>query len=171
MQPLKQVLSQIDESGSGRLSYHDFYLFLERTSPHMLPAAPSIFFTLDKRMDGEIRYKDILRVLFPHALEKELAELLTVVTRRKQVKGQDNLEQQISELKEVFAVYDDDQTGELEQAEFVEALMSAGYDRDEAVQMFDIVDADHGGSVSLEEFMDWFLHNETGRDKSKGLVL
>lgn len=65
-------------------------------------------------------------MLFPHALEKELAELLTVVTRRKQVKGQDNLEQQISELKEVFAVYDDDQTGELEQAEFVEALMSAG---------------------------------------------
>lgn len=32
-------------------------LFLERTSPHMLPAASSIFFTLDKRMDGEIRYK------------------------------------------------------------------------------------------------------------------
>ena len=70
--------------------------------------------------------QDILRVLFPHALEKELAEMLTVVTRRKQVKGQDNLEQQMSELKEVFAVYDDDQTGELEQAAFVEALMSAG---------------------------------------------
>ena len=32
-------------------------LFLERTNPHMLPAASSIFFTLDKRMDGEIRYK------------------------------------------------------------------------------------------------------------------
>lgn len=32
-------------------------LFLERTNPHMLPAAASIFFTLDKRMDGEIRYK------------------------------------------------------------------------------------------------------------------
>lgn len=32
-------------------------LFLERTSPHMLPAASSIFFTLDRRMDGEVRYK------------------------------------------------------------------------------------------------------------------
>ena len=32
-------------------------LFLESTSPYMLPAAPGIFFTLDKRMDGEIRYK------------------------------------------------------------------------------------------------------------------
>ena len=28
MQPLKQVLHQIDESGSGRMSYHDFYVSL-----------------------------------------------------------------------------------------------------------------------------------------------
>lgn len=62
---------------------------------------------------------------------------------------------------------DDDQTGELEHAEFVEALMSAGYDHEEAVQMFDIVDADHGGSVSLEEFMDWFLHKKQAETKAK----
>ncbi|DBB10579.1 TPA: hypothetical protein ACH3X3_007097 [Trebouxia sp. C0006] len=166
MQPLKQVLYQIDESGSGRMSYHDFYLFLERTSPHMLPAASSIFFTLDRRMDGEVRYKDILRVLYPHALDKELAEMLSVVIPKKHVKGQNNLEQQVAELKEVFAVYDEDGTGQLNQATFVEAIVSAGYEREEAVQMFDIVDADHGGSVSLEEFMDWYLHNETGKDKT-----
>lgn len=28
MQPLKSVLYQIDESGSGRMSYHDFYVSL-----------------------------------------------------------------------------------------------------------------------------------------------
>ncbi|DBA76506.1 TPA: hypothetical protein ACH3X2_008566 [Trebouxia sp. C0005] len=126
MQPLKQVLYQIDESGSGRMSYHDFYLFLERTSPHMLPAASSIFFTLDRRMDGEVRYKDILRVLYPHALDKELAEMLSVVIPKKHIKGQTNLEQQIAELKEVFAVYDEDGTGQLNQATFVEAIVSAG---------------------------------------------
>ena len=65
-------------------------------------------------------------MLYPHALEKELVEMLSVVTRRKQVKGQDNLEQQVAELKEVFAMYDEDGTGELEQAEFVEAIVSAG---------------------------------------------
>lgn len=52
--------------------------------------------------------------------------MLTVVTRRKQVKGHDNLEQQMAELKEVFAVYDDCGTGQLQQAEFVQAIMSAG---------------------------------------------
>ncbi|KAL0031643.1 hypothetical protein WJX77_011345 [Trebouxia sp. C0004] len=170
MQPLKQVLYQIDESGTGRMSYHDFYLFLERTSPHMLPAASSIFFTLDRRMDGEVRYKDILRVLYPHALDKELAEMLSVVIPKKHVKGQHNLEQQVAELKEVFAVYDEDGAGQLNQATFVEAIVSAGYEREEAVQMFDIVDADHGGSVSLEEFMDWYLHNETGKDKTSNNI-
>ncbi len=35
----------------------DVQLFLERTNPHMLPAASSTFFTLDRRMDGEVRYK------------------------------------------------------------------------------------------------------------------
>lgn len=52
--------------------------------------------------------------------------MLTVVTRRKQVKGHDNVEQQMAELKEVFAVYDDSGTGQLQQAEFVQAIMSAG---------------------------------------------
>ena len=52
--------------------------------------------------------------------------MLTVVTRRKQVKGHNNVEQQMAELKEVFAVYDDSGTGQLQQAEFVQAIMSAG---------------------------------------------
>ena len=33
MQPLKQVLYQIDESGSGRMSYHDFYVSLPLCKP------------------------------------------------------------------------------------------------------------------------------------------
>jgi len=45
---------------------------------------------------------------------------------QKHVKGQHNLEQQVAELKEVFAVYDEDGTGQLNQAEFVEAIVSAG---------------------------------------------
>ena len=70
--------------------------------------------------------QDILRVLYPHALDKELAEMLSVVIPKKHVKGQTNLEQQVAELKEVFAVYDEDGTGQLNQATFVEAIVSAG---------------------------------------------
>ena len=81
-------------------------------------------------LDGHVTYliQDILRVMYPHALDKELAEMLSVVIPKKHVKGQSNLEQQVAELKEVFAVYDEDGTGQLNQATFVEAIVSAGGD-------------------------------------------
>ena len=75
---------------------------------------------------GACLNQDILRVLYPHALDKELAEMLSVVIPKRHVKGQNNLEQQVAELKEVFAVYDEDGTGQLAQATFVEAIVSAG---------------------------------------------
>ena len=75
---------------------------------------------------GKRLFQDILRVLYPHALDRDLAEMLTVVAQKKQVKGQSNLAQQMAELQEVFAVYDEDGTGQLEQAEFVEAIVSGG---------------------------------------------
>ncbi len=86
----------------------------------------SVIFThmLDQHVACLIQ--DILRVLYPHALDKELAEMLSVVIPKKRVKGQTNLEQQVAELKEVFAVYDEDGTGQLNQATFVEAIVSAG---------------------------------------------
>ena len=34
MQPLKQVLHQIDEGGTGRVSYHDFYVSVFGTLLH-----------------------------------------------------------------------------------------------------------------------------------------
>ena len=44
-------------------------------------------------------------MLYPHALDKELAEMLSVVTTQKRIKGQNNLAQQLEELKEVFGVH------------------------------------------------------------------
>ncbi|KAK9803406.1 hypothetical protein WJX72_007335 [[Myrmecia] bisecta] len=162
---LKDIFHDIDSDCNGRMSYEEFYTFLERTNPDMCPSASSIFHTLDKRLDGEVRFKDILRVLYPHSSEKELQEMLRLVTRKKKVKDASNIEQQIQELKDIFAIYDDDGSGELDKPEFIDALVSAGYEREEATDMFDIIDADHGGTVSMEEFIEWFMHNKTGNDR------
>jgi hypothetical protein len=59
-------------------------LFLERTSPHMLPAASSIFFTLDQRMDGEVRYKvscpSLLHLLHPSTCQHCWSSLTRIKT-------------------------------------------------------------------------------------------
>ena len=65
-------------------------------------------------------------MLYPHALDSELIEMLRQVTKRKQVKGQGSIRQQLAELKEIFAVYDESGNGQLDQSEFMEALMAAG---------------------------------------------
>ena len=70
--------------------------------------------------------QDILRVLYPHAYESELTEMLRLVTKKRQVKGTGSVHHQLSELREIFAVYDEDGSGQLDQQEFLEALMAAG---------------------------------------------
>lgn len=57
LQGIKQLFADIDEDGNGRMNYEEFYTFLERSNPKMLPAASSIFTTLDKHMDGQVRFK------------------------------------------------------------------------------------------------------------------
>lgn len=36
-------------------------------------------------------------------------------------------------------------------------VLAAGYETEEAGHMFDMVDLDHGGTVSLDEFAAWWL--------------
>ena len=50
-------------------------------------------------------------MLYPHALDSELIEMLRLVTKKKQVKGQGSIRQQLAELKEIFAVYDESGNG------------------------------------------------------------
>ena len=52
--------------------------------------------------------------------------MLRLVTKKKQVKGQGSIRQQLAELKDIFAVYDESGNGQLDQSEFMEALMAAG---------------------------------------------
>ena len=78
------------------------------------------------RHEDAILLQDILRVLYPHAYESELTEMLRLVTKKRQVKGEGSVHHQLAELRDIFAVYDEDGSGQLDQKEFLEALMAAG---------------------------------------------
>jgi hypothetical protein len=57
-------------------------------------------------------------------------------------------------------MYDKDGTGELEEDEFVEVLVAAGFSRDESCVIFSNVDTDNGGSVGLAEFEAWWIESQ-----------
>lgn len=90
--------------------------------------AYSVFLVLDKVRHHSLLHalQSILRVLYPQASEKEVAEMMRMVMHKKRVKDNGNLEQQLQELRDIFAVYDDDGSGELDEPEFIEALIAAG---------------------------------------------
>lgn len=49
--------------------------------------------------------QDLLRVMYPRAPESELQQMLRIVAHKKKVKGStQNVEQQIQELRDIFAV-------------------------------------------------------------------
>ena len=52
--------------------------------------------------------------------------------------------------------YDTDGSGELDEGEFVQVLVSAGWDQAEALDVFFEVNSDGEGGVGLEEFEAWW---------------
>ena len=64
-------------------------------------------------------------------------------------------EKMLQEIKQIFAMFDQDGSGELDKGEFVSALGCAGFEEEEAISMFDQVNADGGDGVGIEEFEAW----------------
>ncbi len=50
------------------------------------------------------------------------------------------------------------------------ADMCAGYEAGEAGRMFDMIDTDHGGTVSLDEFAAWWLSDSHTGQSSGGVA-
>ena len=68
----------------------------------------------------------MLRVLFPFANSKELRDMLQVVMRKRRVQSISSIDEQVKELREVFRIFDEDHSGQLDHEEFVDALCAAG---------------------------------------------
>ncbi|KAJ9517373.1 hypothetical protein QJQ45_016738 [Haematococcus lacustris] len=66
-------------------------------------------------------------------------------------------DQALQDIRDIFKVFDTDQTGELELSQFVSALEVSGFAAEEAAAVFDTVDTDGSGTVSKEEFEKWWI--------------
>lgn len=53
-------------------------------------------------------------------------------------------------------IYDDSGDGNLDKEEFCSAMQICGYTSEEVIKIFDDIDIDKSGAISLEEFVDWY---------------
>jgi Ca2+-binding EF-hand superfamily protein len=75
-----------------------------------------------------------------------------------------------NEIAAVFDLYDRDGSGEIVCSELVDVMSSLGFtlSESEKEKMFATLDADNDGSVSREEFLDWYA-NTTGGNKENNM--
>ncbi|GAX76665.1 hypothetical protein CEUSTIGMA_g4111.t1 [Chlamydomonas eustigma] len=69
-------------------------------------------------------------------------------------------EQQLQEIRDIFNMYDEDGSGELDKEEFVTVLGVAGFEAAEAADIFDQVNTDGGDGVSIVEFEQWWVESQ-----------
>ncbi|KAK9812910.1 hypothetical protein WJX72_005633 [[Myrmecia] bisecta] len=153
---LQECFNAIDTDLNGRVSCSEFKMFLRKTSPNLEKMAQGIFTTMDKAGTGQLTFKDLLHALYPGATKEELRTLLHMARGKNAQARFVFSPQKISELKAMFLAYDDDTSGEINQAEFVVGLQNSGYTEEEAEDMFAVVDTDHSGTIKFEEFLAWY---------------
>ena len=72
----------------------------------------------------------------------------------------------LEEIKGIFKVYDSDNSGELDQEEFVTVLGLAGFSASEATKIFMEVNTDGGEGVGLDEFEEWWVQSQKAQWKA-----
>ena len=72
-------------------------------------------------------------------------------------------DESLQEMRDIFKTYDSDGSGELDEEEFVQVLVSAGWEQAEALGIFQEVNTDGEGGVGLEEFEAWWK-GQLGRE-------
>jgi len=76
---------------------------------------------------------------------------------------------QLQDMRNIFNMYDEDGSGELDEDEFVEVLKQTGFEEQEARSIFLKINTDGEGGISMEEWEEWWLDAQRSEKlRSKG---
>jgi len=173
---LRQVFDDYDEDNSGTITVHELKEALEMQRNEKIRQASlskdlsirkravgvdiadlceHLFEELDKDGDGTVEFKELLQVMFPHATKDEMSLMISWAAPKALpvVEVEDPLTaEQITEMQEIFHIYDRNKDGSLTLSELSNALKSCGMTASEIERLFHTADADLSGEISLEEF-------------------
>lgn len=117
----------------------------------------SFFDVLDRDGSNSISFKELLRLMFPLANKRDMEYMMHAAypVKDNSNKGPTELTPtQKQELTEIFALYDDDDSGEITVEEFRRATSRLGMAKAEIQQLVTEIDADGSGTITLDEFLE-----------------
>lgn len=152
---LLQIFSEHDKDGGGEVGIQE--LTASMGGGNLASQAESMFKKLDKDGDGNVTFREYLKLYYPLASSAEFEQMMSwaypkverPVTPEKTLSSE-----QLEEIKQIFVMYDVDGNGVLDRPELVEAMVGVGYDEDEIEDLFEEYDKDGTNAVDFEEFCD-----------------
>jgi len=158
MMSLRSAFDALDLNGDGQLSEGDLkktlgrYLKEKITDEEIVAMVTST--AIDEDHDGLISFDEFVQVMVDAVATK----------RRWGLSGEGGQEknrfgltpQQVSELRQIFSIFDKDHSGTISIKELMEVSDSMGFELEskEAKSMLNAVDRDRSGTVGFEEFME-----------------
>lgn len=124
----------------------------------LLQFADSLFNVLDANGDGQVVFRELLRLMYPLASEAEFETMLRWTQPEATVVPLEEFELDVEQEREIhtmFALYDKDRSGAISHAEFRQAMRRCGLDKAETERFFAEADADESGEIDYDEFREF----------------
>lgn len=170
---LKAYFDDLDVNGDGTVDMAEITNHMRsvyapdqsthRTTPIKLPA--NFLSSLKKKIEdkeeegeGRITFADMLRLVYTRATKNELALMAQAVRPKEKAEGTPGETTDTADIDAMWALWDTDQSGELDEMEFREVLKGLGVDPSEISDLYKQVDADQSGCISKQEFTDWWCN-------------
>ena len=116
-------------------------------------------------------FADVLAVMYPLSTPRERVAMADATAPRETTTSSEDALMSTAEAVGIFRRADSDASGELDASEFGEVLRELGVDdAEEREAMFREMDTDGGGTVSWEEFREWWFGEGAGRTSKRARV-
>lgn len=173
---LKAVFDEYDKDRSGKVTLEEFMANLKKKKEEKAPRpgekstlaqrqanegisildlAEGTFHEMDKDGDGEVTFRELLKLFYRFATEGEIETMLTWVAEPEPEPEPEKpalSAEAVKMIKDIFKLYDKDKSGTLTIQELRKALEKTGIDVDEIKGMFKEYDADENGTIDQNEF-------------------
>lgn len=166
---LRKMFNAMDEDASGSVDIEEFVSSASLNSTHMFVNATSMFGSIDRDGSGSISFAELLAVAFPQANVSVRRDMLKFVKKHE---SQEHMKEKISldgdqmdEIRDIFKLYDIDDSGGISTEELYEAMVGANpamreiFSLEEMDKLVCLYDDDGNASLELEEFTKLFREN------------